>query len=119
MLKLPSPDTVPMAADGAAVEVICAREACGERERFVRSLLAEEDSAALHEALAALEGDVRQADLYSRLAAAERGHATYWRERLLAAGQAVPKHALSLRTHLLIQLARWFGSGFVYTRNSL
>jgi vacuolar iron transporter family protein len=90
-----------------------AREVRGERERLVRNLLAEEDSAALYEALATLERDLRQADIYRRLASSEHDHAEYWRARLLSAGYAVPKHALSGRARLLIHLARWFGSGFV------
>lgn len=113
MMKHTVPDAAPMAPDIAGERVIHAREAYRERERFVRNLLAEEDSASFYEALAAREGDLGQADTYRQLAARGRGHATYWRDRLCTAGYAVPKHALSLRTHLLIHLARWFGSGFV------
>jgi VIT1/CCC1 family predicted Fe2+/Mn2+ transporter len=99
--------------DPSGTGLHCTHETRGERERFVRNLLAEEDSAVLYEALATLERDLRQADVYRRLAASERDHAEYWRARLAAAGHPVPKHALSLRTRVLIHLARWFGSGFV------
>ncbi len=102
-----------MAEDTAKRRASHARKAPRERERLARNFLAEEDSAWLYEALAARERDPGQADLYHRLAASERGHAQYWRARLLAAGQVVPKHTLSLRPRLLVHLARWLGSGFV------
>lgn len=103
------PDDAPAAAGIAGDRAARAREIYGERERFVRDLLAGEDRAALYEALAALERNLRQAEVYRRSAACERGHAAYWRERLCTIGYAVPKHALSLRTYLLIHLARWLG----------
>lgn len=85
-------------------------EARAERERFVRNLLAEEDSAARDEALAGLERDLRQAAVYRRLAAAELDRADYWRARLRAADHADPKRTLPLPARVIVHLARWFGS---------
>lgn len=84
-----------------------------EVARFARNFLAEEDSAALYEALATLERDPRQKELFRSLAGSERAHGEYWRMRLRNGGHAVPKHSVSPRTRLLIHLARWLGSEFV------
>lgn len=85
-------------------------------EELVRLLCnwrAEQDSAALYAALAALERDPQQSGIYQDLASAERRHAVFWEQRLRSAGQAVPAFRASARTRILIQLARRFGIGFV------
>jgi vacuolar iron transporter family protein len=69
----------------------------------------ERDSAALYQALAALERNSRLSRVFARLAAAERQHSAYWEQRLHACGGAVPKFRPSLRARLMMQLARQFG----------
>ena len=84
-----------------------------EQRRLLRNWRAENDSAALYAAFARLE---RAADLkavYAGLAEAERRHAGFWEQRLRAGGVAPPSFRPSLRTGLLIALARHFGVGFV------
>jgi len=88
------------------------KDAC-ELTRFARNLVAERESAALYEALAAAERDPQQRRVYLALAASERAHASYWERRLSLGGAVPPPHSVSLRARLLAQLARWFGSGFV------
>src|SRR5215469_4168418 len=84
-----------------------------ELSRWLRNLQAERDSAALYDAPAGLEGDPRQRDVYRDLANGERQHATFWEERLAAAGQAIPRFRPSARTRLLSFLARHLGIGFI------
>ena len=84
-----------------------------ELTRLLRNWKAERDSAALYAALARFDRDPDQARAYRELASAERRHATFWEERLHGAGQCVPRFRPSLRTSILIQLARRLGSAFV------
>jgi len=84
-----------------------------EPDRWLRNWRAELDSAALYAALARIERDPRQRDVYEELAGAERRHAAFWEQRLHTAGKPVPSFRCALRTRLLIQLARRFGTGFV------
>lgn len=84
-----------------------------EWPRWLRNWRAEHDSAALYAALAQLDRDPRQRDVYQELASAELRHAQFWATRLRSAGRDIPAFRPSLRTALLIQLARRFGSGFV------
>ncbi len=84
-----------------------------DRRRLLRHWSAEQDSAALYAALSQSESDAEQRRTYGALAAAERTHAALWERRLRAAGQSVPRYRPSLRTRLLIRLARWLGAGFV------
>jgi vacuolar iron transporter family protein len=84
-----------------------------ELARLLRNWRAEHDSAELYEAFARLERDPPQRRLYLELAGAERRHAAFWEQRLEAAGQAIPAFRASLRTRILIQLARYLGVGFV------
>ncbi len=83
------------------------------RARLLRNWRAEHDSAALYDALAQLESDTGQREVFRDLAAAERAHAAFWQRRLLALGHCIPKFRPRVRATLLIQLARWFGVGFV------
>jgi VIT1/CCC1 family predicted Fe2+/Mn2+ transporter len=84
-----------------------------ELERLLRNWRAELDSAVLYDALAQLEPDAGERDVCRELAAAERAHAAFWQQRLLSLGHRIPAFHPKLRTMLLIQLARWFGVGFV------
>lgn len=81
-----------------------------DRRRFLRNRQAEVDSAATYEALASLERDPELAEVYRRLAAAERRHAAFWEERLRAAGAPVPALGPSWRARALIAIARRFGA---------
>lgn len=81
--------------------------------RMLRNWRDELDSAALYDGFARLECDREQRDIYQELALAERRHAAFWTQRLQAAGKPTPPFRPTLRTRLLIQLARRFGIGFV------
>ena len=84
-----------------------------ELTRLRRNWQAEQDSAALYAAFARLARDPRQRRVYQDLASAERRHAAFWEERLRGAGEGVPAFRPSLRTLVLIHLARVLGIGFV------
>jgi len=73
----------------------------------------ERDSAAVYEALASIERNPRLSRLFRKLAAAEYDHSAFWQRRLEAVGQSVPAYSPSLRTRILVALARRFGVGFV------
>jgi VIT1/CCC1 family predicted Fe2+/Mn2+ transporter len=84
-----------------------------ESSRLLLNWKAERDSAALYQALAAIERNENLRRVFDKLAASEREHSTFWEERLRAAGHPVPPFNPSLRTRVLIQLARQFGVAFV------
>ena len=84
-----------------------------ELSRLLRNWKAERDSAALYQALAAIERNSSLSSVFSKLAASEREHSTFWEERLHALGHRVPQFQPSLRTRMLTQLARQFGVAFV------
>jgi vacuolar iron transporter family protein len=84
-----------------------------ELTRLLRNWRAEKDSAALYAAFARLDNDPHQRRIYEHLAVAEGRHAAFWEERLRVAGRPVPTFRPSLRTAVLIQLARHLGIGFV------
>lgn len=71
------------------------------------------DSAALYETLASVERDARLADVYRRLASAERRHADHWLDALKAQGITVPAHRPGWRTRVLQLMARRFGASTV------
>jgi vacuolar iron transporter family protein len=81
--------------------------------RLRRNWRAEQESAALYGAFAQFESDPRQRRMYENLASSERRHAAFWEERLRSAGQGIPAFRPSLRTLVLIQLARILGVAFV------
>eukprot|EP01037_Dinobryon_pediforme_P008034 gene8034-8111_t len=81
--------------------------------RFKTNLADERDSAALYLALAEAEADPVRADLFRQLAQSETEHADLWRDRLAALGIAEPRHRPSLRSRMLIFLARRMGVGAV------
>jgi len=84
-----------------------------EAGRILRNWKDERDSATLYRALASIERNPRLVRVFKKLAHSEHEHSAYWETRLREQGQAVPKFRPSLRTRLLIQLARRFGVAFV------
>jgi len=82
-------------------------------ERYRSNLQGEVDSATLYRQLAEVEADPRLADVYRRLAAVEEAHAEFWRKKLDALGQRVPRLRAGFRTRALAWLARRFGPAFV------
>ena len=84
-----------------------------EIERLLSNWRGEYDSAVLYDALADLEPDAGERAVCRDLAAGERAHAAFWQQCLLAHGHSLPEFRPRLRTRALIQLARWFGVGFV------
>lgn len=81
--------------------------------RYRDSLQEEIDSAAIYETLAKAEQQPQLAEVYRRLAAAEREHARFWEEKLRAAGQPVRPCRPSWRARGLSWLARRFGPQIV------
>ena len=71
------------------------------------------DTAALYDALAASESDARLAEVYRRLAAAERRHAEHWHAKLQSAGVKIPPFRASWRARVLMALGRRFGFGMI------
>jgi len=71
------------------------------------------DSAALYDTLAESERDARLAEVYRRLAAAERRHAEHWLAALKARGVVVPAHRPGWRSRVLQWMARRFGAAAV------
>ena len=84
-----------------------------EAARLLRNWRDEQESAALYAALAQIERDPQLRGVYLQLADEERRHATFWAQRLRAAGERIPPFRPALRTRILIQLARRLGIGFV------
>ena len=84
-----------------------------ELSRLLRNWKAERDSAALYQALAAIERNSSLSSVFNKLAASEREHSSFWEERLRSMGHHVPQFQPSLRTRMLTQLARQFGVAFV------
>jgi VIT1/CCC1 family predicted Fe2+/Mn2+ transporter len=82
-------------------------------DRYRSNLQGEVDGATLYRQLAEIEPDARLADVYRRLAAVEEAHAEFWRKRLDALGQRVPRLKPGFRTRALVWLARRFGPAFV------
>lgn len=80
--------------------------------RWRTNLQGEVDGISLYRAMAAGSQDPQLTELYLRLAATEERHAAVWRERLTAAGAAVPATP-TLRARILAAIARRFGPGLV------
>jgi VIT1/CCC1 family predicted Fe2+/Mn2+ transporter len=73
----------------------------------------EVDSAAVYRSMAAAEPDQRLATVYRRLADVEERHAATWEAQLQKAGVPAPLRRPSLRSRLLMALAKRFGARFV------
>jgi len=84
-----------------------------ELKNALRSWKEERDSAAVYEALASIERNPRLSGVFRKLAAAEYEHSMYWQQRVQALGQSLPAFSPSLRTRILLGLARRFGVSFV------
>lgn len=81
--------------------------------RYRTNLRDELDGSALYAAMAEAERDPVRKDLFRQLASAEGEHAKFWRDKLHAAGIGDATAGPSLRTRVLIGLARRFGPRFV------
>jgi glutathione S-transferase len=66
----------------------------------------ERSSAAIYQILAEAEKDPRLADVYRRMAEAERQHARKWEEKADASGLILPVFKPDFRTRILIWMAR-------------
>ncbi len=84
-----------------------------EIRRWAANRQAELDSATLYEALASAEQAPGIREVYTRLAATERGHAAVFEARLRDAGVAVTEGRPSWRARTLQWLVRRFGAGLV------
>ena len=82
-------------------------------QRYRDNLQDEIDGAALYVALSRCEPDAARRDVYLQLAQAENEHADVWRDKLMAAGISDFPLEPSLKTRILIRLARHFGARFV------
>ena len=71
------------------------------------------DSAYLYRAVADAESNPQLAEVYRRLAATEEAHATFWEEKMRAAGATIPPRQPGWRQRVLAVLARRFGPSFV------
>lgn len=69
----------------------------------------EMNGALLYEALGKYESNEKLAEVYRRMAAAERRHAEQWLSRLREAGARVPEFRPAWRTRMLMWVARRFG----------
>jgi VIT1/CCC1 family predicted Fe2+/Mn2+ transporter len=82
-------------------------------KRYRANLQDEVDSAALYRTMAEVERDAHLATVYRRLAEVEDRHAALWEKQIAAAGVKVPPRAPSVRSRVLMALARRFGTAFV------
>src|ERR1700757_199316 len=82
-------------------------------QRYAANLQGEIDGASLYRTLSQTEKNPEMARVYARLAAVEEAHAEFWKRKIGAIGQGVPKLRPSLRTRALSWLARRFGPAFV------
>jgi VIT1/CCC1 family predicted Fe2+/Mn2+ transporter len=83
-----------------------------DRRRILANLQDETDGAAIYDALAQSEKDEKVAAVYKRLATVERRHASFWSDRLVAAGHSGVVRP-SGRARLLAFIGRRFGPSLV------
>src|ERR1700758_2677820 len=83
------------------------------RQRYKANLQGEVDSASLYRTLSQSEKNPELAQVYARLGAVEEAHAEFWKRKIGAIGQRVPRLRPSFRTRSLAWLARRFGPAFV------
>jgi vacuolar iron transporter family protein len=90
------------------------------RRRYTANLQGEVDGAELYRTLSQTEKNPQLAQVYARLGAIEDAHAEFWKRKIGAIDQRVPKLRLGFRTRALAWLARRFGPAFVLpTMNTL
>lgn len=82
-------------------------------ERYRTNFQKEIDGAALYRTLAEIEKNSQMAKVYGKLASSEEKHAATWRKKLEDLKSPVPAQKPSVRTSILIWLAKRFGSQFV------
>lgn len=82
-------------------------------QRYLDNLESELNSSALYQALSEMEKDPRLAEIYRKLALAERKHALAWERLAKQAGASLPPFRPSRRTRIFIRLAKAFGVGFI------
>jgi VIT1/CCC1 family predicted Fe2+/Mn2+ transporter len=82
-------------------------------KRFRANLQDEIDGAAVYRSMAAAETDPHLATVYRRLADVEERHAAVWEAQLGKAGVPVRARKPSVRTRVLLLLARRFGARFL------
>ncbi|HET6846125.1 MAG TPA: VIT1/CCC1 transporter family protein [Anaerolineales bacterium] len=80
---------------------------------LLASLVDERNGAFLYDALSKAEKDERLAEVYHRMADAERKHAAAWTKRLKEAGVSIPAEKIGWRTVVLAWCARRFGPNSV------
>lgn len=80
-----------------------------QQEMALASLEDERNGAYLYDALTRAEKDPRLAEVYHRMADAERKHAAVWEERLSAAGAPIPAFKPTWRTRTLAWAAKRLG----------
>lgn len=82
-------------------------------QRYAANLQGEVDGAALYRTLSQTEKNPEIAQVYARLGAVEEAHAEFWKRKIEAVGQRLPRLQPSFRTRALGWLARRFGPAFV------
>ncbi len=82
-------------------------------KRYRENLQDEIDGATVYRTMAAAEGDPHLATVYRRLADVEERHAAVWEAQLRKAGARIPPRRPSIRTRVLLLLARRFGARFL------
>ncbi len=78
--------------------------------RFRANWQEEIDAAAIYRAMAQIEPVSSLAEVYRRLAAAEETHIDFWAKKLRDGGARVPAPRPSLRSRVIVFLARRFGT---------
>jgi vacuolar iron transporter family protein len=84
-----------------------------DSQRYTKNLQGEIDSAALYRTLSREEKNPDLSKLYGRLADVEEAHAEFWKKRIEAIGQKIPRLRPNFRSRALAWLAGRFGPGFV------
>lgn len=94
-----------------------AKERTGGRSNETARQLAnfrdEVDGAALYRALSETEADPKLAQVYAKLASVEEAHSEFWKRSIEQNGPRIQNFNPSIRTRMLIWLARRFGPAFV------
>lgn len=80
-----------------------------DKARYKANWQGEMDSATLYRSLSRFETQEQLREVYRRMALVEENHARFWLDKFLEPDQPRPKHKPSLRTKILIVLARRFG----------